>query len=233
MAEVKKTDFIYFQNEFLQDLKKLDIKFTEKISQIISAIQNNKLITEQKFEIYNDKISTLLNTIESNTEYKKLKVEIENVKKKISQESLTNSNKIFHIERDLSDACFKYDKLFSSIIGGTGIIGKGCKYSNVKSFYELTDKNIAELQRFKDKNNIDLEKYKNKLESLIGQFKLQIDNTQNKYFSFCNEKIMETKNKIDEQFNFIDEKINNMRLDNGKYSFDLIKNTEELSSKIK
>ena len=233
MAEIKKSDFIYFQNEVLQDIKKLDIKFTEQLGQLIKSFQNDKLITDQKFVIINDKISSILSSLEANIEYQKLKTEIDNFKKHINQEQLTNSNKIYSLEKDLSEISFKYDNLFSSVLGAPGLIGKGCKYSDMKSFYELTDKKIVELLNFKEKKNMDFEKYKNKLESLIGQFKLQINNSQNKYFSFCNEKILETKNKIDDQFNFIDEKINNMRMDNGKYSFDLIQKSEELSNKIK
>ena len=183
---------------------------------------------DEKDLIVNEKISSLLTTIETNTEIKKLNSEIDNFKKILNQELLTDSNKIIYLERDLSDACFKYDNLFSSIGGAPGLIGKGCKYSDMKVFNELTDKKIAELENYKNKKNIDLDKYKNKLETLIGQFKLQINSSQNKYFSFCNEKILETNNKIDEQFNFIDKKINNMLMDNGKHTYDLIKSTDEL-----
>ena len=232
MAEVKKSDFIYFQNEFLQDIKNLDIKFNDKISQLVKTFQNQKLVTDQKFEMYNDKISSLLTLIETNTEYQKLKTDVENFKKHISQNQMTNTNKLYYLQKDLSDACFRYDNLFSSLISVPGLIGKGCKYADVKNFYQLIDKKILELQNYRDKNNMDLDKYKKKLENLIGQFKLQIDNSQNKYFSFCKEKITETKNKIDEQFNFIDEKISKMRMDNGKHSYDLIQKTEELKTKI-
>ena len=112
------------------------------------------------------------------------------------------------------------------------MIGKGCKYPNLKTFYELTDKNILEFQIYRDKNDIDLEKYKTKIKTLIEQFKLQIDSSKNSYFSFCNEKITDTKNKIEDQIKFIDERISNMRMDNGKYAYDLIKKTEELKEKI-
>ena len=232
MAEVKKSDFIFFQNEFLQEIKQLDIKFTEKIAQLIATFQNTKLITDQKFEIYNDKISSLITKIETKEEYKKIKTELDKFKEYTNQEIIANSNKIYYLERDLSDACFKYDNLFSSMGGSPGLIGKGCKYPNLKTFYEIIDKNIAELQNNKDKNIINLDKYKNKLETLIGQFKLQIDGSQNRYFSFCNEKILETKNKIDDQFNMIEEKISKMRMDNGKHSFELIRKSEELKNKI-
>ena len=232
MAEVKKSDFIYFQNEFLQELKQIDIKFTEKIAQLVATFQNTQLITDQKFEIYNDKISSLITKIETKEEYKKLKTELDKFKEYTNQEIIANSNKIYYLERDLSDACFKYDNLFSSMGGSPGLIGKGCKYPNLKTFYEIIDKNIAELQNNKDKNIINLDKYKNKLETLIGQFRLQIDGSQNRYFSFCNEKILETKNKIDDQFNMIEEKISKMRMDNGKHSFELIRKSEELKNKI-
>lgn len=197
----------------------------------MTTFQNNKLVTDQKFEIFNNKLSSLLTSIESNSESKKIKTELEDFKKHITQENISISNKIFYLERDLSDACFKYDNLFSTV-GAPGLIGNGCKYINLKTFFELTDKNVMEFQSFRDKNKIDLEKYKNKLETLIGQFKLQIDSSRDKYFSFCNDKILETKNEINEQFKLIDEKINNMRLENGKYTYELIQKTEELKEKL-
>ena len=142
MVEVKKSDFIYFQNEFLQDLKKLDIKFNEKISELIKTFENQKLVSEQKFEMYNNKISSLIIMMETNSEHQKIKTEFENFKEKINQNIMINTNKLFYLEKDLSDACFKYDNYFSSLISVPGLIGKGCKYSDVKSFYQLTDKKI-------------------------------------------------------------------------------------------
>ena len=232
MSEVRKSDLIYFQNELLQDLKKIDIKFTEKIAQIIKTLQSNKLITEQKFEMYNDKISEVLKSIESNKEYQNIKLGLENLKIYTNEENTKNCNKISYIEKDVSDLSFKFDNLISSFISAPGLIGKGCKYNNLKSFYENTEKNIIDLQNSKDKNNIDLNDYKKKLETLVGQFKLQIDNSKEKYFSFCKERIEETKKEIFDKFQFIEERIENMRLDNGKHSFDLIKKSEELENRI-
>ena len=232
MSEVKKSDLIYFQNELLQDLKKLDIKYTEKMTQIITTFQNNKLLTDQKFEVYNDKISAILKSIESNQEFQNLKLRIEKLKSSTSEENTKISNKIVYIERDLSDISFKYDTLISSFVIVPGLIGKGSKYNNLKSFFEITDKNILDLQNYKEKNGIDLNNYKKKLETLIGQFKLQIDTSQDRYFEFCKERIEEVKKEIFDKFKIIEEKIDNMRLDNGKYSFELIKKSEELENKL-
>ena len=232
MAEVKKSDFIYFQNEFLQDLKKLDIKLTERISQITTNFQNNKLLMDQKFEVYSNKLSELVVAQESNDIYDKIKKEFDAFKRQINQKDVSNSNKIYLLERNLSDACFKYDNIFSSSLSVPGLIGQGCKYLNLKNFLETTDKKISELLNSVNKNNIDLKKYKDRLESLIGQFKLQVDNNQNKYMNFCNEKIAESKKEVDEQFKLIDEKMDRLRLENGKHSFELIHKTEELTTNL-
>ena len=68
MSEVKKSDFIFFQNEFLQDMKKLENQFNEKFSQILKSFQNEKLVTEQKFHFYDDKLSSLTIAMETNTD---------------------------------------------------------------------------------------------------------------------------------------------------------------------
>ena len=232
MAEVKKSDFIYFQNEFLQDLKKLDNKLTERISQITTNFQNNKLLTDKKFEVYSNKLSELLISLESNSIYTQIKNEFDTFKRQINQKDVASSSKIFLIERNLFDACSKYDKIISSCLSVPGLIGKGCKYLNLKNFLETTDKKISELLNTVNKNNGDFNKYKDKLESLIGQFKFQIDNNQNKYMNFCNEKIADSKKEMDEQFKLFNEKMDRLRLENGKHSFELINRTEELTTKI-
>ena len=232
MSEVKKSDFIYFQNEILQDLKKLDNKLTERISQIATSIQNNKVSMDKKFEIYSNKLSELLGSEESNNNYSKIKNEFDVFKKQISQKDEANSSKINLLERNLSGACSKYDNILSSCLSVPRLIGQGCKYLNLKIFLETVDKKILELLNSVNKNNSDLKNYKDKIERLMGQFKLQVDNNQNKYMNFCIEKIADSKKEVDEQFKLLDEKMERLRLENGKHSLELINKTEELTTNI-
>ena len=232
MAEVKKSDFIYFQNEFLQDLKKLDNKFTERISQITTSFQNDKQLMDKRFEIYNNKLSELLGSQESNNIYNKIKNEFDVFKRQINQKDVANSNKLHLLEKNLSDTCSKYDNIFSSCLSVPGLIGQRCKYLNLKNFLETTDKKISELLNSVNKNSIDLKTYKDKIETLICQFKLQVDNNQSKYMNFCNEKIEDSKKEVDKQFKLFDEKMERLRLENGKHSFELINKTEELTNNI-
>ena len=56
---VTKTDFIYFQNDILKDLKNLEVAFNEKTEKIIKAVENNKSYADSNFTKYSLLISEL------------------------------------------------------------------------------------------------------------------------------------------------------------------------------
>ena len=99
MSEVKKSDLIYLQNEILKDMAAMDKKFSDKITQLTNALQNNKLITDQKFEMSNENYSSLLEKIESNEDISNIKTQFSLFKEQINQSQLINTNKIFTIEK--------------------------------------------------------------------------------------------------------------------------------------
>ena len=232
MSEVKKSDIIYIQNEILIDIAKLDKKLSDKITQLSSALQNQQLLTDQKYELSNDKYNSLLSKIESNSDIKSLKDQFEEFKAKINQNQLINSNKIFSLEKDLRNACLKYDDFLNSNIFTPGLVGHGGKYKDIKTFREFVDKKISELVIYKEKNTIDIKKYKEKTDNAIGQIKLRSEGNESKYFEFCYEKINEAKKEIMTKFTLLDENLNNLKIENGKYSYDLIKKSEDLQNQI-
>ena len=232
MSEVKKSDIIYIQNEILVDIAKLDKKLSDKITQLSSALQNQQLLNDQKYELSNDKYNSLLSKIESNPDIKSLKDQFQEFKAKSNQNQLVNSNKIFSIEKELRNACLKYDEFFNNNIFTPGLVGHGGKYKDIKAFREFVDKKISELVIYKEKNTIDIKKYKEKTDNAIGQIKLRTEGNESKYFEFCYEKINEAKKEIMTKFSLLDESLNNLKIENGKYSFDLIKKSEDLQNQI-
>ena len=55
------------------------------------------------------------------------------------------------MNKDLKDACFKYDKIVSNNLLVPGIIGSGCPYDNLRYFIEYANVKIAELVKAKEK----------------------------------------------------------------------------------
>ena len=232
MSEVKKSDIIYLQNEILKDMAALDKKLSDKITQLTQAFEINKLTTEQKLELSTDNFNFLLKKIESNEELKNIKNQFSEFKNDINQSQFINTSKISAIEKDLKNACYKYDNYFSNNIFTPGLIGNGAKYKDIKTFREYIDKKLAELILYKDKNIIDFKKYKEKNDKILSQIKIRTDDSEKKYFEFCYEKINEAKNEIMIKFSLLDESLNNLKIENGKYSFDLLKKSEDLQNQI-
>ena len=54
---IKKTDFIYFQNNILKDIKNLEKTFTDKIKSIIKKVNKNKIYADSNFTKYSLLIS--------------------------------------------------------------------------------------------------------------------------------------------------------------------------------
>ena len=232
MAEVKKADMIYMQNELLSDINSLEKKLSDKITQLSIVIQNQKLISEQNFELSKGNYKILLEKIESNENLDKIKQQFTEFKTKINNNLIVNNSKISSLERELKDIGFKYDNLFNNNISTPGLIGKGGKYKDLRNFREYLDKKINELIIYKEKNIIDIKKYKEKTDNIIGQIQLRTQNNESKYFEFCYEKINEAKKEIMDKFSLLNESINNIKIENGKYSFDLIKKSEDLQNQI-
>ena len=229
---MKKADMIYMQNELLSDINSLEKKLSDKITQLSIVIQNQKLISEQNFELSKGNYKILLEKIESNENLDKIKQQFTEFKTKINNNLIVNNSKISSLERELKDIGFKYDNLFNNNISTPGLIGKGGKYKDLRNFREYLDKKINELIIYKEKNIIDIKKYKEKTDNIIGQIQLRTQNNESKYFEFCYEKINEAKKEIMDKFSLLDESINNIKIENGKYSFDLIKKSEDLQNQI-
>ena len=232
MNEVKKADLIYLQNEILKDIASIDKKYSDKITQLTTALKNFQLLSDQKFALNNDKYESLLKKLESNEEIKKIKKEFSDLKKDINQNQMLNNNKLFNVEKDLKNACYRYDDLLSNNIFTPGLIGKGGKYQDLKTFRTHIDKKIAELVIYKEKNILDMKKFKEKTETAINQFNLRSESSESKYFEFCSNKINEAKLELMDKFNILEECINNLKIENGKYSYDLIKKSEDLQNQL-
>ena len=88
---------------------------------------------------------------------------------------------------------------------------------------EFIYKSVISLNSFKDVNVIDFKNYKEKLENLISQFKIKFDVVQNKCMEYSNNKFTEFEKVVDDKIKYLEEKIDNLRVENNKYSNNLIK----------
>ena len=140
--------------------------------------------------------------------------------------------RINNLREDYTRTVQKYDKIYLDNLELPGYIGRCAKYKNCQLFFEDVIKEINKFNNYKEKNNIDLKTYKEKLEYTIKTFSNLLKNNndaQIKYINQLNEKnIKESKNMVD----ILAERVMELRLENSKYSLDLITKSNEINKQM-
>ena len=214
-------------NYFKQKFEEYSTKLDENISKITQIEKNFEIMTESININYNKIIKTQA-TMQS--ELDKLK-NYDSFSKNVKDKLISHEIRLNNIREDFSKATQKYDKIYLDNLELPGFIGRCAKYKNCQIFFEDVIKNLATLNLFREKNIIDLKSYKEKLENIIKTFHILVDNNnqaQIKYINSQNEKnITDCKNMM----KILEERIKDVKVDNAKYSMDIMKKTEEMHKK--
>ena len=228
MAELTKTDLMFFQNEFLGDIKKLELKIYNKIDSSNNELKEKVINIENNIKTLSDKYEELFVLFNENKEKNEEIDKLNQFKSKIDEITSKNASKIEQLEKDIEDSNFKFDKIFDMNLTLPGIIGtEKCKYKNLRDFLDYANKSINLLLTNKDKNIIDFRGYKDKLETTIKNFNLQIDNVTNKYKEFCSNSVKHCESQFEKRINETEEKIQDLRIENNKFSNDLLSESEK------
>ena len=226
---VTKNDFIYFQNEILKDLKNLELKFNEKTDEMIKNINTTKTSSDSDITKLYNLIGDISEKIGLSEENSKLTNQLNIFQKKLEDLSINSKIKTNFLEKEINNITIKYDKIFISNLVVPGLIGSSCTYPNLASFIENVNKKINELVIDKKKQGMDLKSYKEKLESLIGQFNMRINGVEEKFKEYCNICFNNYEKNSNDRFNAMEDKINGLRMENVKYSSELIERSKELN----
>ena len=223
-----KNDFLFFQNEILTDVKKVETRINEKISQTTDFIDQQNQKIENKFKDINSRFESLSNQMQEKDSSHKFEALLQQIKHKIDESISKIEIKLNLLDRDLNDACFKYDKVISNNLKVPGLIGSSCPYDSLKPFLEFINRKLSELLKSKDKQTLDLKKYKEKMETIIGQNKTQFDTVQNKFNEYCTNLFKQSDVNCTDRISVIEKRIEALRMENGKYAYDLQERSKEL-----
>ena len=214
-------------NYFKQKFEEYSTKLNENISKIYKIEKNFEEMTQSINLNYNNIIKTQA-TMQS--ELDKLK-NYDSFSKIVKDKLISHEVRLNNIREEFSKATQKYGKIYLDNLELPGFIGRCAKYKNCQIFFEDVIKNLATLNIFREKNIIDLKGYKEKLENIIKSFHILVDNNNQshmKYIKSQNEKnITDCKNMM----KILEEKIREVKVDNAKYSMDIMKKTEEMHKK--
>ena len=233
MEEITRNDFSFFQNEILSDMKKMENKLNEKITKISKNFQNTALIIQQKYEIMKSKMDQITKTFEENTLIEDINNKLDKFNKKIEETTIINNTKIASFQKDLSNACYKYDKIFLNNISSPGLIGDGCPYQTMRAFLEFVNNTIKDIISSKDKSITNFKKYEDWVKESLDKFKEEIEVNKNEFYEFLNKEIKQYDKRSYEKMKVVEEKLSFIKIENGRYNYNFNKKSEELEEKLK
>ena len=226
--EIKKSDFIFFKNEVLEDIKKLENRINNKIIVNSDILVEKINLNKNNISDNNKKIFEMMKLISNEEEKIKINSSLNSFKAKIDEFVLLNDTKLTYLEKQFNEISFKYDKIFIKNLTCPGFIGKACEFSNARSFFEFTHRKLKELSGARDLQNKDIKMYKEKLESLISQFKSQIKLIEAKFSLYIQESLSKLELRTKERFKEIENKIIDIKAENTQLSLDIKKKMEDI-----
>ena len=111
---ITKNDFLFFQNEILVDLKKIETRSNEQFSQLSSFIKSQNFINEQKIQKLSALIETLTKKIEEKTDLEKFEDKLRQSMNTMNDTAVKFEVKLNILNKELKDTCFKYDSIITN-----------------------------------------------------------------------------------------------------------------------
>ena len=208
-----KNDFLFFKDEILGDLKNVEVKYNERFNQISSYLETQKNFNDKKHRDLITMIGKLTKKIEEKTDFDKLEEKLKQSLKSMQDMSVKLEIKFNILDKELKDACFKYDKIFSNNLMVPGVVGIGCPYENMRYFIEFANLKLAELIKGKEKQSLDNKAYKDKIEGIIKQNQFQFETMQVKFSDIIAQEIKKNDNMCKERISSVYAKIEKDKVD--------------------
>ena len=226
-----KNDFIFFKNEILSDFKKIESKLADKLLKMNEIITQQNIKIENKLKDFTSKIELLSNQIHEKENSPNFENIFQTFKRKTEENLVKIDIRLTLLEKDFSNSCFKYDKMISNNLSVPGLIGISCPFDSLRPFLEFVNIKINELIKSKEKQTLDHKKYKEKLDSIINNNKTQLETTQKKLEEYMKNEIKQCDTNCIDRINIIEKRIEALRIENGKFSYELIERSKELKIK--
>ena len=228
-------ELIYFKEEVYHSLKDLEKKIHEKTIELIQSCTEKIETNKKNIEKFKNETNIFLTKEEFKSEKREIIRESSN--KDLNDEKFTAFQiQIDALRKDLTDSCFKYDKIFIDQLTLPGVIGDGCKFKGVKDYIKQNIEDLSNINYTNEKTLKEIRMGKAKMENRIKEFNLQIESYKQTISQNLNIKIAQFEEKLDERFVIIEDDIKKLmdenplsdkKKNNDKEIKELIKNTKK------
>lgn len=235
MKETNKNDLMMIQNDLLGDIKNVDIKLNERIKILNQSLEEQRIGFEKKISALEKVYNSLLQQIQptksiDDSKEKEIISQINVINKTLEENSTRLEIKINDLQENLKESTYKYDRAIADNFVIPGLVGPKAPFKSLRELIEITYKKSNESLKLKEKQGIDLKKYKEKMENIISMNKSELKTMEDKLNKTFQSQIKDLEKKFNERINITEERINTLRVENGKYTFDLLAQGKEIKN---
>ena len=222
---VSQSDFLYFKNQTLKDLKEIEANILSKVKVTTDQYDTKFSIMDSKVKEYSEKIfefSLSLNEEKNNLERIDKLYEF----KSNSEFKITNlEQRIKNITENFNEEIYSLKRTLNESINYPNVIGPKAKFRNFHDFIDYIIKSISTFNLFREKLNVmDMQNYKTKLDKIMKSYKFEIDTYISSLKNFATDSLLAFENKVNANLKILEEKIE-------KEKNNLQKNIDEIEKK--
>jgi len=235
MIEANKNDLMIIQNELLGDIKNVEIKLNERIKLLSQSFEEQKNGFEKKINVLEKAYNSLLQLTEpkksiDDSKEKEIISEINTINKALEENSSRLEIKINDLQENLKETTYKYDRAIADNFVIPGLVGAKAPFKSLRELIETTYKKSNDSLKLKEKQGMDLKIYKEKMENIISMNKSELTTMESKLNKTFQSQIKDLEKKFNERIDITEERINTMRVENGKYTYDLLAQGKEIKN---
>jgi len=197
-------DLIDFKEDMLTIMKEIKSDVNKKLN--IELLNFNTLVEKAQNKINSLETSYLskLNFLEEREKiFSKLQKIEEEIEKNLAKQNIDNDK----INKDLSNACYKYDAFIIDNLQIPPLIGPQCQFPNLKEYILTYKDTLDSCIAFNKQKEIDFKMFKTKIDNIIAKFNIQSKMTLEHNSQLIKMKMEGLEKKMDENFADIRENI--------------------------
>jgi len=133
LALVDMKEFVIgYMRDFQTRLYRNNENDTQEIKQRLTEV-------EKKLDIHNVKIESILDETQTNQNKIQKINDLVLFSKKTTDQIMSIDIKLNSLQKEFSNACYKYDKIYLDNLNVPGTIGDYCKYKNMREYIEVSN----------------------------------------------------------------------------------------------
>lgn len=222
-----------FQDEVLGIISQVEYRLTNQITNFNIQYMQSKQLYETTIESINAKYNQIAKSIALvNVKFEHLN-DYKSFTQKAKEEITNHDIKINNLTKELSNACYKYDRIYLDNLLLPGFIGDSCKFKTTKEFFNDVIIQLSSFDKFKARQLIESQINKDKFDAIMKKMSTQVDVITKIALTYTEEAIRTNNTKMNNMVIEMKNRIEEMNMENSKYGIELKKKTSNITDEIK